>query len=347
MADKDDFMFDEEDKTGFDSESGLEPEPEEWGDYEPEKKKGSKRLVYLLLLLLVLAFAAVYVLILAPEDGPSPPVNVVSVKPKLKAAPMPKPIAAPTPAAKAASGDKAGTAAEPISAPAPAPAAVPTAPETATMQTEPAKDNAAPTVTVVPEVPATAAPAVAPLEPKSKSVEVVPSKSEAALVKPEPFDAQPTTPVAAEGLYTLSAGAFLMQSSVDDVLKRVRKLGYEAQIQKIKRKVDMTRLLVGVYPEATAAQKLREVKKITPDAFSLNKGDKIAVYAGSYMVLDKARIFADTTLIENGIRVTEEGVQIDQTLQRVTFGSFANREEALKISRKVAGQGLVTTPVKK
>ncbi len=342
MADKDDFMFDEEDKTEFDSEPGLEPEPEEWGNYEPEKKKGSKRLVYLLLLLLVLAFAAVYVLILAPEDGPSPPINVVSVKPKLKAAPMPKPIAAPIPAAKAASGEKTGTAAEPISAP--TAAAVPTVPETATMQTEPAKDNAAPAVTVVPDAPE---PAVAPLESKPKSVEDIPSKAEAALVKPEPFVPQPTTPVAAEGLYTLSAGAFLMQSSVDDVLKRVRKLGYEAQIHKIKRKVDMTRLLVGVYPEATAAQKLLEVKKITPDAFSLNKGDKIAVYAGSYLVLDKARIFADTTLIENGIRVTEEGVQIDQTLQRVTFGSFASREEALKISRKVAGQGLVATPVKK
>ncbi|MBE0501243.1 MAG: SPOR domain-containing protein [Desulfuromonadales bacterium] len=342
MADKDDFMFDEEDKSGFDSEPG----PEEWGDYEPEKKKGSKRLVYLLLLLLVLAFAAVYVLILAPEDGPSPPINVVSVKPKLKAAPMPKPIAAPIPATESASGGQSGTTAEPISAP----AAGPTAPETATRQTEPTQDNAAPAVTVVPvtAAPATpATPAVAPLEPKSKSVEVVPSKSEVALVKPEPFVPQPTTSVAAEGLYTLSAGAFLMQSSVDDVLKRVRKLGYEARIQKIKRKVDMTRLLVGVYPEAAAAQKLHEVKKITPDAFSLNKGDKIAVYAGSYLVLDKARIFADTTLIENGIRVTEEGVQIDQTLQRVTFGSFANREEALKISRKVAGQGLVATPVKK
>ena len=40
MADKDDFTF-EEDNSIVDSEQ----EADAWGDYEPEKKKGSKRLL--------------------------------------------------------------------------------------------------------------------------------------------------------------------------------------------------------------------------------------------------------------------------------------------------------------
>jgi hypothetical protein len=45
--------------------------------------------------------------------------------------------------------------------------------------------------------------------------------------------------------------------------------------------------------------------------------------------------------------VTEEPAEIDRTLQRVTFGSFASKADALKISREAAGQGLDAKPSKK
>ena len=70
----------------------------------------------------------------------------------------------------------------------------------------------------------------------------------------------------AAGNYTLSAGAFAMQSSVDGVVKKIRKLGYEPEIKKLTRNVEMTRLLIGVYAPDVAAKKLREVKKITSGA---------------------------------------------------------------------------------
>ena len=123
-------------------------------------------------------------------------------------------------------------------------------------------------------------------------------------------------------------------------MKKIRKLGYEAKIQNIKRKIPMTRLLVGVYPADVAAKKMRQLKRVAPGAFTLNKGGQTYLYAGSYLVLDKARIFADTVLSKNGTRVTEEPAEIDRTLQRVTFGSFASKADALKISREAAGQGL-------
>ncbi len=317
MADKDDFTFEEED-----SGVGAEQEADDWGEYEPEKKKGSKRLLYMLLLLVVLAGAAAYMFLFAPADGPSPPVNVVKAPRKSIATPMPK--AAPVAkSAKVAGSTTTAAAAKPATAKA-TPSPVPTAVK-------------------APVKPAPPAPVVA----KDKSVPAAKPAPVPAEVKPKLFKPKATPATMTAGAYTLSAGAFAMQSSVDGVVKKIRNLGYEPEIKKLKRKVEMTRLLVGVYSPDVAVKKLREVKKITSGAFSLNKGSKTAVYAGSYVVLDKARVFADTTLSKNGIRVTEEPVKIDQTLQRVTFGSCATRTDAVKVSQPAAGKGLAATPAKK
>ena len=324
MADKDDFTFDEEENIDL----GSEQESDDWGDYEPEKKGGSKRLLYLLLFLVVLAGVAVYMFVLAPADGPSPPVKVVKAPRQSIATPMPKPS---TPAAQAT---KAAV-----------PAAVP-APETplkAEVQpvTPPAKT--APAVEPTPVKPTVAASTVAKSEPMAAAKPAAAPTE----VKPKLFESKPTPAPMAVGAYTLSAGAFVMQSSVDGVVKKIRKLGYEPKISKIKRPIEMTRLLVGVYPSNEATKKLSEIKKVSSGAFSLGKGSQTAVYAGSYLVLDRARVFADTTLSKNGIKVTEETALVDRTLQRVTFGSFASREEAAKTSQKVAGKGLEAKPVKK
>lgn len=336
MADQDDFMFDEEEEEAVDSVQ----ESEDWGDYETEKKGGSKRLLYLLLLLLVLLGGAAYMFLLAPDEGPSPPIKVVTAPRKPIAAPMPQkaPVAKPAPAPmqeKAATtpeqsaGEKTATpAASETSS-----GATPTPPRlVATQKTPPA-----------PVVAEKAPPAPAAVE-KAAAPEPKPTPAE---VQPKLFDPKPAPAPVVGGDYTLSAGAFAMQSSVDGVTKKIRKLGYEPQVTEIKRKVEMTRLLVGVYSPDVAKQKLREVKKVSSGAFSLNKGSKTAVYAGSFLVLDKARVFSDTTLSKNGIRVTEEPIKVDRPLQRVTFGSFATRDDAAAASRKVAGKGLEAKPVKK
>ena len=329
MADKDDFTFDEEENIdlGSDQDQAQEQESDDWGDYEPEKKAGSKRLLYMLLLLVALAGVAVYMFVLAPADGPSPPVKVVKAPRQPIAAPMPKPAPAAqstkaaVPAAKPAPETPLKADVQPVTPPAEtAPAVAPT----------PVKQTvAAPTVDK-PEPIAAVKPAAAPTE-----------------VKPKLFESKPAPAPMAAGDYTLSAGAFVMQSSVDGVVKKIRKLGYEPKISKIKRQIEMTRLLVGVYPSNEATKKLSEIKKVSSGAFILNKGSQTAVYAGSFLVLDRARVYADTTLSKNGIKVTEETAMVDRTLQRVTFGSFVSREEAAKTSQKVAGKGLEAKPVKK
>ena len=265
--------------------------------------------------------------VLAPQDGPSPPVQVVKAPRQPIAAPMPKP-------APAAQSTKAAV---------PADVPAPETPLKAEVQPVTPPANTAPAVAPTMVNPAVAAPTVAKPEPMA-AVKPAAAPTE---VKPKLFESKPTPAPMAAGDYTLSAGAFVMQSSVDGVVKKIRKLGYEPEISKIKRPIEMTRLLVGVYPSNEATKKLSEIKMVSSGAFSLNKGSQTAVYAGSFLVLDRARVYADTTLSKNGIKVTEETAMVDRTLQRVTFGSFVSREEAAKTSQKVAGKGLEAKPVKK
>ncbi len=326
MEDKDEFTFEEEENS-FDSVQ----ESDDFGDYEPVKKGGSKRLVYLLVLMLLLSGAAVYVLFLAPEDGPSPPVQIVTAPaPKRIATPMPMPM--PTPA-------------QPDSATVPIPK-----PESDSVEQQvsaAANTDGPSAVPSVPVKPAPVATTVAQPEAEPKPVaSTKPAIEQEAMVKPKKLEPQPVSPQVSAGLYSLSAGAFVMQSSVDRVVKKIRELGYDAEIVSIKRKLPMTRLRVGVYPHDVAAQKLIQLIKVSPDAFIINKGGQTSLYAGSYLVLDKARVFADTILYPKGIRVTEEQVEISRTLQQVLFGSFATQAEAEKISREAAGQGLDAKPVK-
>jgi hypothetical protein len=374
MDDKDEFLFDDEEQVNFnsdetvdedfsfvsddagednfsfdsdeDSEEVVEDDSADWDGFDPEKKSGSKRLLYLLLLMFVLLGGAVYVLFLAPADGPSPPVKVVTAPRKPVATSMPKPIAAPVPKPVAAPVPK------PVAAPVPKPAQ-PEKSATVTVSPSPVEVKETSSLPAKPEAVVaekSLTPAQSPdvlTESNSESNETVEPEAEVAKTEPKLFESRSATAPAAEGAYTLSAGAFALQSSVDGVLEKISKLGYQGSIQKLHRKIPMMRLLVGVYSADTAAKKLSQVKQITDGAFSLVKGDKVAVYAGSFFVLDQARIFADRTLYKSGIRVTEEPVEVDQTLQRVTFGSFASKDDAAKISLKASGLGLDAKPVRK
>jgi len=323
MADMDDFGFDED---------LPEEEVENWGGDGAGKGGGRTRMLLLVLLLVVLVAAAVWFFVLAPADGPSPPVKVVTV-PK-------KPIAMPAPPSTP----------EPASAPTaatPAPAA-PDAPPPTTNESTPVSGP-----TAVPAAPAPTTAMPAPV-PAPKEATPVPTPTEATPV-PTPSSAKPASappmakttpaPVVAVGAYTLNAGAYLMQSNVDILSKKIRAAGYEPVLIPVTRKVKMIRLLVGRYPSALdAARKLKEVKKFAPDAFSVQEKGADAVYAGSYVSRDQARAYADRLYETRGLQLQEEDAVVKETLQRVTFGAFATTEEAKTVARQLSGKGISAQP---
>ena len=156
----------------------------------------------------------------------------------------------------------------------------------------------------------------------------------------------PAAATVARGEFTLRAGAYLLPSSLASVEKTVRKLGYEPVTTPVRHKVAMTRLKVGTYPPAGAKAELAALAKVAPDAFMLTHDGQATVYAGSYLFLDEARSYADR-LFSQGIRVEEEPVQVEETLQSVSFGDFADRQAAQTAAAKAKAAGLDATVVKR
>ena len=329
MADQDDFTFDDQDNDS-----------EEWYEDEPEKKKGGSRSRVLLLLLLLVAIAGggyYYFMMMPADDGPAAPTKKV-VKLKKKAISMPakqKPANHPVemPVKKSTPADEPADKNNKV-----------VKSEAPTKSMAPAKADQPKKMPVAKQpVPVQKAPVSAP-EPIKLAVEKAEKKVQAAapIESKQVFEKtdQPRAALATSGgAYSLTAGTYLLDSSVKSVSKKLRSLGYEPAMTPVKRKVTMTRLKAGTYSKSVAATKMAELRPYAPDVFSIREGNSETVYVGSYLVLDKARRFADK-LFKKGIKLEEVPVQVTKTLQRVTFGSFASVEEANDVARQVARKGV-------
>lgn len=345
MPDKEDFTFEEE-------ETFLEPEPptesraeaepasneeplprweEEIEPPPPAKKTSPARILLLLLLLIALGAAAFYFFLGVPEPAPPAPTTVKK---------QPISVPAPKPAPPAAAHPPAATPA-PTSGAAPAKVASAPAPPTSFGVSAAAKTPAAP-------VPAPAAPAKpAPAKPQATAAvkPPAPAAAEPAAVAPVAVAPVPAKMAPAAGHYSVFSGAYLLTANVKDTEKTLHKLGFEPRRTPIRRDVAMTRLKIGTYTPAEAAAKVASLAKIAPDSFIVTRDGKATVYAGSYLILDKARLFADE-LYAKGIRVEEEPATVKETLQEISFGDFADRQAAEAAAAKARGAGLEATVIK-
>jgi cell division septation protein DedD len=182
----------------------------------------------------------------------------------------------------------------------------------------------------VPEKVASAPAETVATAPASTPAPPVPSEVKSDVV-PAPATKQP---------FTLNVGAFLSKENQQEVEKKIRRLGYTPKVQTVSAMVPMTRLLLGIYDDPAAAQaRSRELSTLIPNLFSLQEGDKVALYAGSFQRVEQARQFAEK-LHQQGILADEETVSTQMSLQKITFGSFANRAEAENAAKRAADAGL-------
>jgi hypothetical protein len=144
---------------------------------------------------------------------------------------------------------------------------------------------------------------------------------------------------APSGPFTLRAGAYLLKENLRSAERIVRRLGYEPRVTRTRREVTMTRLRLGLFPPAEADARLRELKALAPDAFTLQAGEQVAVYAASYHDLDQARRFADR-LYAQGVRVLEEPVQAELPVSLLSFGDFPDRKTAEATAARATKAGL-------
>ena len=139
--------------------------------------------------------------------------------------------------------------------------------------------------------------------------------------------------------YVLQGGPFLVPENLVRAEKTVRSLGFEPRLEKGEKTVKMTRLRVGRYPLEKARAKVRELKAMAPDVFLLPKGDRAAVYAGSFSDTHRARRLA-AQLYQQGVRVEEEPVKITLPVTILTFGGYADMATARQAAERARANGL-------
>ncbi|PLX99048.1 MAG: hypothetical protein C0624_13930 [Desulfuromonas sp.] len=278
-----------------------------------DERGDAKRIVLIVVLVLVLVAAVVFLLfpdlISPPTSEPAKPVKS-TIQRKVVKLPK-KPAAKPAeskPAAKAGVEDKA-VAAKPA-----------------------AKKKAAEAKAVKTKAAAVAA---------EKKAAVKPKQAPKPAAKPAAKPAPPTPAVSApEGPYTVTAGAYLMSSSVTEADKSVKQLGYTPYHSTVKRDIEVTRLKEGTYSEAEArARVVQYQREFTKEAFVMKEAAGWTVYLGSYVGLDRARVYADQ-LYAQGLRLTEVKAVVPMSLTLVRFGDFPDQSAAEKAVAKAKAAGL-------
>ncbi len=172
---------------------------------------------------------------------------------------------------------------------------------------------------------------------------VAPKKAAAKAPPAAPAPLVKKTPVSAPA-FTLASDSYLYRGALRRDSALIEKMGYKVtQTQKLEPH-KMTRLLVGLYPKKMAQKRLAAIKKLADGAFLVAESGKYAVYAGSYLSLDKARREADR-LYAQGIRVEERQVQIDLPRTSLRFGSFSSRSDAQAAREKLQKAGVAKLKV--
>ncbi|BCA79241.1 SPOR domain-containing protein [Desulfuromonas sp. AOP6] len=341
MTDKNDFDFNEESEIGTDMDEGGfdfdEPLPE---DTEVmAKKKSSTPMLVLLLLLVAIGAGAYYYFFMLPASAP--PVTAKVVKKQ--------PIAVPArPAEPKAKPDKAVTEKPEASE---KQSAAPVADESKVAAADAGKVEAAgKTAKPVPakEAPVPQVAPVEPLEkpaaPVAKTAEVTPEKSEKA--SPHSAAVTPVVTSASDARYTIQAGAYTRNSSLERAKKMVQDLGYEPQVKAVQRQVDVIRLRLGAFYPAEGRQKLQEILPLAPDAFAVQKGELMVIYAASFQDKKLAERFT-ASLKEKGLHVDEERSPVDLKMMLISFGEFSDKAKAQEAAKAAQKAGLETmiTPI--
>ena len=310
------------------------------------QEKGRQTGLLVLLVLLLGGFGYLYFFtgLIRPQEqppAPQPPQVVKQPLPARDAAPAepPKsaeqkaqatspPAASPVPAAPAA---KAVTKSA-DSKVAAAPVAKPEEKKPASVKPEPAKSASTP-----------AAKKPEPVKP------ALPAKqTEKAAVTPKAVPQKTAAPVRKavaapkkNGPWTVVAGLYVVEETLAADLPKVKKAGLTPLMTSgPKRPVSMHRLFYNEYADKDKARQAVEMlRSKAGDGFSVQRGDKHEVYAGSYAVQSGARS-EQQRLAAAGINVTIRKSQVPLASRKLTAGTFTDRKAAEEALKKLKGAGI-------
>ncbi|MGD0584513.1 MAG: SPOR domain-containing protein [Oryzomonas sp.] len=151
-------------------------------------------------------------------------------------------------------------------------------------------------------------------------------------------------PSTGKGPWTVVVGSYVLEDAMASDLARVKGAGLEAAVKEGgRRKAAMNRLLAGEYPTRAEAQKeLDMLKQYTSDAFILEQGGKFAVYAGSYLLTERADSEKER-LAAAGIKLTIKHAEVSIPAKSLTAGTFSDKKAADAAVKKLKGIGFKAT----
>ena len=314
------------------------------------QEKGKQTGMLVLLLLLLGGFGYVYFFtgLIRPQEQPPPP----SPPQQVVKQPLPSRDAA-APVAPASSEPVAKTPQKPAdakAAAAPVVKPVEKKPEPAkpAAKQEPVKVAAAPAAKQ-PEPAKPVAP-VAKAEPKkvvaAKGEEpktAADTKKQAEPVKKQVDPARKHVVSKTQGPWTVVVGLYVVEETLAEDMSKVKKAGLTPVMTSgPKRPVAMNRLFYGEYASKEEAQQaVALLRRTAGGGFSMQRGEKHEVYAGSYAVLSGAQS-EQQRLSAAGIKVTIRKTQVPLSSRKLTAGTFTDRTTASEAVKKLKTAGIGT-----
>lgn len=146
---------------------------------------------------------------------------------------------------------------------------------------------------------------------------------------------------AVRGPWTVTTGPYLLEDSMSADLARIRKAGLEAAVQTDgRKKTTMNRLFLAEYVDRSAAQaELEKLKHFTSDAFIIDQDGKHAVYAGSYLLNDRAAS-EKARLAAAGFSLALKRAEVAIPAKVLTAGTYNDKKSAEAALKKLRNAGL-------
>jgi cell division septation protein DedD len=152
---------------------------------------------------------------------------------------------------------------------------------------------------------------------------------------------------ATTGRWTVLVGNYVLEEAMATDLGRIRKAGCEAYIVPgAQKKTHMNRLLLAEFTDRASAQaELDKLKRQTSDAFIIDSAGMHAVYAGSYL-LDERASSEKARLAAAGFSLTLKRAAVSIATKNLTAGSFVDKSAAEDILKKLREAGVKATLIR-
>jgi hypothetical protein len=204
-------------------------------------------------------------------------------------------------------------------------------------KSEPVKAAVAPAV----KKPELAKPAAPSKQPEKGVVEAKPVQSK----QVEPVHKAAAAPKKS-GPWTVVAGLYVLEETLAADMTKVKSAGLTPLMTRgPKRPVTMHRLFYAEYgSKDEAGQAVEKLQSSSGGGFSVQRGDKYEVYAGSYVVLSGAQA-EQQRLSAAGIKVSIKKVQVPLASRKLTAGTFTDRKAADDAVKKLKAAGIAAPVV--